>query len=53
MYLFCFRVILRVGSAPATADHSSKKSYRLCKEDYEAEKEARAKQKVVEPLMNE
>jgi gas vesicle protein len=33
------------------ADHSSKESYRLCKKDYETEKEARAQLKAVEPLM--
>jgi hypothetical protein len=27
------------------ADHSSKESYRVCKKDYETEKEARAQQK--------
>jgi hypothetical protein len=35
------------------ADHSSKESYRLCKEDYEAEKETRDQQRAVEPLMYE
>jgi hypothetical protein len=34
------------------ADHSSKESYRLCKVDYDTEEEARALQRVVEPLMN-
>jgi hypothetical protein len=29
------------------ADHSSKESYRLCKEDYETEEEARAQQRAV------
>jgi hypothetical protein len=33
--------------------HSSKESYRLCKKDYETEEEARAQQRVVEPLMND
>jgi hypothetical protein len=35
------------------ADHTSKESYRLFKIDYENEKEARAQQKSVEPLMTE
>jgi hypothetical protein len=33
------------------ADHSSKESYRLCKNDYETDEEAWAQQRVVEPLM--
>jgi hypothetical protein len=33
------------------ADHSSKKSYRLCKKDYKTEEEVRAQQRAVEPLM--
>jgi hypothetical protein len=36
-------------SALRWADHSSKKSYRLCKKDYGTEEEAGAKQKLVEP----
>jgi hypothetical protein len=35
------------------ADHSSKESYRLCKNDYETEEEARAQQRAVEPFTNE
>jgi hypothetical protein len=35
------------------AEHSSKKSYRLCKNDYESEDEARAQQRAGDPLMNE
>jgi hypothetical protein len=35
------------------ADHSSEESYRLCKKDYETEVEARAKQRAIEPRMNE
>jgi hypothetical protein len=35
------------------ADPQSKESYHLCKKDYENEVEARAQQRVLEPLMNE
>jgi hypothetical protein len=35
------------------ADPPSKGCYRLCKNDYETEEEARAQQKAVEPLMND
>jgi hypothetical protein len=35
------------------ADHSSKESYRLCKNDYGTEEEARTQQRAVESLMNE
>jgi hypothetical protein len=51
--LFCVCVVLCVGSGLATADHSSKESYRLHKEDHETEEEARTQQRSVEPLMFE
>jgi hypothetical protein len=35
------------------ADHSSKKSYRLRKKDYETEEETRSQQRAVETLINE
>jgi hypothetical protein len=35
------------------ADHSSKESYRLCKNDCETDERARAQQRAVDPLMNE
>jgi hypothetical protein len=35
------------------ADHLSKESYRLYKEDYKTEEESRAQQRAVEPLLNE
>jgi hypothetical protein len=35
------------------ADHSPKESYRLCKNDYETEEEAKTQQRTVESLMNE
>jgi hypothetical protein len=35
------------------AENSSKKSYRLCKKDYQAEEEAMAQRRGVEPLMIE
>jgi hypothetical protein len=39
---------------PCATDWSPvQESYSLCKKDYETEEEARAKQKAVEPLMNE
>jgi hypothetical protein len=34
-------------------DSLSKESYRLRKKDYEAEKEAKAQEEAVEPLMDE
>jgi hypothetical protein len=48
--LFCVYVV-RVSLR--WADHSSKESYRLCKNDYGTEEEAMAQQWAVEPLMNE
>jgi hypothetical protein len=51
--LFCVCVVLCVDSGLATADRSSKKSYRLRKKDYETEGEARAQQSAVESLVNE
>jgi hypothetical protein len=35
------------------ADHLSKESHRLCKNDYETEEEARAQQQAAEPFINE
>jgi hypothetical protein len=35
------------------ADRSPNESYRMCKEDYETEEEARAQQRAIEPLVNE
>jgi hypothetical protein len=35
------------------ADHSSKESHRLCKNDYETEEEARAQQRAAVPLKND
>jgi hypothetical protein len=32
------------------ADHSSKESYHLCKNDYETEEEAKAQQRAVGPI---
>jgi hypothetical protein len=46
--LSCVRV-----AALRRADNSSKEAYRVCKKDYETVEEARAKQRAVEPLMNE
>jgi hypothetical protein len=40
-------------SALPRADHSSKEPYLPSKNDYETEEEARAKEKAVQPLMNE
>jgi hypothetical protein len=52
--LFCVYVVLCVGSGVATGWSFVQESYRLCKEDYETEEEARAQQRAVEPLwMNE
>jgi hypothetical protein len=44
--LFCVQI-----AALWLADPQSKVSYRLCNKDYETEKEARAQQRAVEPLM--
>jgi hypothetical protein len=46
--LSCMQVV-----ALRRADHSSKASYRLCKNNHETEEEARAQQRTVGPLMNE
>jgi hypothetical protein len=46
--LFCVWV-----AALRRADPPSKESYRLCKNDYETEEEARAQRRAVEPLMFE
>jgi hypothetical protein len=35
------------------ADHTPKKSYRLCKKDYEKEEKARIQQRDEKPLMDE
>jgi hypothetical protein len=35
------------------ADPPSRKSYRMCKDDYKTEEETRARQRAVEPVMNE
>jgi hypothetical protein len=51
--LFCVCVVLCVGSGLATGWSPSKESFRLCKNDYETEEEARAQKRSVEPLMNE
>jgi hypothetical protein len=51
--LFCVCVVLCVGSGLRRADHSSKESYRLCKNVYETDEEAWAQPGAVEPLRNE
>jgi hypothetical protein len=45
--------VLSCVAALRRADHTFEESYRLCKKDYETEEEARARQRAVEPLMNE
>jgi hypothetical protein len=39
-------------AAMRRADNSSKKSYRLCRKDYETEEESRAQQRAVEPQID-
>jgi hypothetical protein len=51
-FILCLCCPVQV-AALRRVDHSSKESYRLCKNDYETEDEARAQQRAVEPLTNE
>jgi hypothetical protein len=52
--VYCVFVLFSVYVADLRwPDHSSKESYRLCKEDYETEKKIRAQQRAVESLTNE
>jgi hypothetical protein len=48
LMLSCVQVV-----ALRRADPLSKESYRLCKKNYVTEEEAKARQRAVEPLMNE
>jgi hypothetical protein len=50
---FVFMLSCVYVAALRRADHSSKESYYICKNDYETQEEARAQQRAVEPLMNE
>jgi hypothetical protein len=47
-FLFVLSVVY--AAALRQADHKSKDTYRTSKEDYEVEKEARPRQKTIEPL---
>jgi hypothetical protein len=51
--LFCVCVVLCLGSGLATRWSLVQESYRLCKNDYETEEEAKAQRRAIEPLMNE
>jgi hypothetical protein len=50
MRLFGVCAVLCLGTALRRADHSSKESYRLCKNDYGAEYEAWARNELEAPL---